>query len=168
MGYLWAGSIGFYFDPPKHPDDGEYWWRAEDRRYADYDPWAEFEQPNSSHLRIELRPYRVVRHTKHGVWLGGLFQQDRFVLGTATKQFAVPTIELAVADLIARKRRHVEGCEARLRRAQSHLAAAEYVASELAERPRPAEEATHSLAHKCANGALKMTYSDPQRPTAGR
>ena len=29
-------------------------------------------------------------------------------------------------------------------------------------------EGEHSLAHKCANGALKMTYSDPQRPTAGR
>lgn len=126
MAILW-GSGSFYFDKPNVRDSDDIWWRAEDKRYADYDPWAEFEQPNSSHLRVELIPYRITKRTAKGVWLEG----QRFVLGSAGKQFAVPTKELAVRDLIARKKRHVQGCEARLRRAEEHLAAAERVLAEL-------------------------------------
>lgn len=102
-------------------NEKEYWWRAEDRRYANYDPWAEFEQPSGSHLVIELYSYEVVRHTPKGVvlWPHG------FVLGTATKQFAVPTKELALLDLIARKKRHVAGCQVRLAQAEEHLRGAE-------------------------------------------
>lgn len=110
-------------------DDREHWWRAEDKRYADYDPWAEFEQPNSSHLQINITAYPVVKHTAKGVWLDCGYLGKRFVRGEAIRQFAVPTRDLALKDLIARKKRHVEGCEARLFRAQEHLASAEWVLS---------------------------------------
>lgn len=98
----------------------EIWWRAEDKRYANYDPWAEFEQPSGSHLKIELHPYAVERHTPKGVFL----YHHGFVLGTATKQFAVPTKELALQDLIARKKLHVLFSKARLAQAEEHLLAA--------------------------------------------
>ena len=109
----------------KHPPEGaDVWWRAEDRRYPNYDPWAEFEQPSGSHLELTLTPYVVDRYTPKGVWLrDGI--SGVFVLGTATKQFAVPTRELAIRDLVARKKRHVYGCRARLMLAEEHLEAAE-------------------------------------------
>ena len=99
----------------------ELWWRAEDKRYADYDEWAEFEQPNSSHLRIIFRSFAVIKHTPQGVWIREFWERPRFVLGTSIKQFAVPTKELAMQDLIQRKLCHVAGCEARLSRAKEHL-----------------------------------------------
>ena len=99
----------------------EVWWRAEDKRYADYDPWAEFEQPSSSHLKIELYPHEVARHTPKGVFL----DTGDFVRGKANKQFAVPTKELALADLIARKRSQISFCQHRLNRAKEHLEGAE-------------------------------------------
>lgn len=110
----------------KHPPEGaDVWWRAEDRRYANYDPWAEFEQPSGSHLQLSLTPYVVDSYTPKGVRLRGILGNRTFVLGTAVKQFAVPTRELAIRDLIARKQRHVDGCKARLARAEEHLEAAE-------------------------------------------
>jgi hypothetical protein len=105
------------------PED--LWWRAEDKRYANYDPWAEFEQPTGSHLKIEFRSYHVTRYTPKGVWISWGFGHSQFVLGTATKQYAVPTKELALRDLIARKKIHVSSCKARLAQAEEHLTAAQ-------------------------------------------
>jgi hypothetical protein len=110
-------------EPP--PEGMDVWWRAEDRRYANYDPWADFEQPSGSHLQLRVDAYVVDSYTQKGVWLRGILGDRMFVLGTATKQFAVPTRELAIRDLIARKKRHVDGCRARLARAEEHLEAAE-------------------------------------------
>jgi hypothetical protein len=109
--------------PP--PEGSDVWWRAEDLRYANYDPWAEFEQPSGSHLQLTMTPYIVDSYTPRGVWLRGILGDRTFVLGTATKQHAVPTRELAIRDLIARKKRHVDGCKARLARAEEHLDAAQ-------------------------------------------
>jgi hypothetical protein len=104
----------------------ELWWRAEDNRYANYDEWAEFDQPSGSHLKIEFRSYKVIKHTPKGVWLQMYWNHAFFVLGTARKQHAVPTKELALKDLIARKKVYVSRCEQRLARAREHLTAAEY------------------------------------------
>lgn len=120
-----AGFVQVRVTGPKMPEGREVWWRADDKRYANYDPWTEFDQPSGSHLTLELTPYVVVRHTPKGVWLRSYSGGETFVLGTATKQQAVPTVELAIRDLVARKKRHVEGCRARLNRAEAHLEAAE-------------------------------------------
>ena len=109
----------------KPPEGAEIWWRADDMRYANYDQWAECDQPSGSHLALELTPYIVVKHTPKGVRLRGWLGDEFFVLGSAIRQKAVPTIELAIQDLIARKKRHVQGAQARLRQAEAHLAAAE-------------------------------------------
>jgi hypothetical protein len=120
-----AGYVSVRVLGPKLPEGAEVWWRADDRRYANYDPWAEDEQPEGSHLALELTPYVVSKHTPKGVWLRKWFGGKTFVLGTATKQEAAPTVELAIRDLVARKKRHVAGCRARLNRAEAHLEAAE-------------------------------------------
>ena len=122
---LKAGYVAVRVSGPRLPEGAEVWWRADDKRYANYDPFAEFEQPSGSHLVLELTPYVVVRHTPKGVWLRSYFGSEFFVLGNALRQKAVPTKELAIRDLIARKRRHVEGSRARLKRAEEHLEAAE-------------------------------------------
>ena len=107
------------------PEGADVWWRAEDRRYANYDPWAEFEQPSGSHLQLTMIAYVVDSYTPKGVWLRDILGGRTFVLGTALKQFAVPTRELAIRDLIARKKVHVACCRARLAGAEEHLEAAE-------------------------------------------
>lgn len=115
----------------------ELWWRAEDKRYADYDPWAEWEQPSSSHLKIIFRSFTVIKHTPQGVWLREFWEPPRFVLGTSIKQFAVPTKELALQDLIQRKLCHVAGARARLAHAEEHLEGARRELSLLVSDRRP-------------------------------
>jgi len=106
-------------------DDGEYWWRAEDVRYANYDPFEEYEQ-SGSHLVIRIRCVEVVKHTPKGVMVRDLHTGDkRFILGTSVKQYAVPTKELAIRDLVERKKVHVAAARARLTRAKEHLSAAQ-------------------------------------------
>lgn len=64
--------------------------------------------------------YEVVRTTPKGVWLKGMFETF-FVLGTALRQRAVPTKELALRDEIARRQREIQGHAARMRRAEQRL-----------------------------------------------
>jgi hypothetical protein len=72
-----------------HPED--LWWRAE------LDIWGrDFELDR--HGTVELIPVEVVGVTKRGVWLKD-DRGKRFVRGDAVRQYAVPTIELAVRDL---------------------------------------------------------------------
>jgi len=113
------------FGPRPFPEGADVWWRAEDQRYANYDPWAEFEQPSGSHLQLKLIPYVVERYTPKGVRLRGTLGDRHFILGKAVRQHAVPTKALAISDLIARKKVHVAAAAARLARAEEHLHAAE-------------------------------------------
>jgi hypothetical protein len=106
---------------PKPPEGADVWWRADDKRYANYDPWAEFEQPSGSHLVIELTPFEVVKYTPKGVRLRNWIGYEFFVLGTATSQKAVPTQELALRDLVKRKEIHAEMAQKRADRAKEHL-----------------------------------------------
>ena len=115
------------------PWEGETWWSAEDKRYANYDPWAEFEQPPGSHLVIHLWPHRVIKHTPKGVWLTDEpFGLQRFLCHNWYKQWASPTQKEALQHLIARKQKHVRMSEARLARAQEHLRATEHFHEEMA------------------------------------
>lgn len=109
---------------PKPPEGYEVWWRADCKRYANFDPFAEFEQPSGSHLTIEVTPYIVIRTTPKGVWLQHWLGERFFVLGPAIRQRAVPTIQLALQDLVHRKKKHVIMAEQRAEVARQHLAAA--------------------------------------------
>lgn len=100
------------------------WWRADDKRYANYDPWAEFEQPSGSHLVIEFTPFQVVKYTPKGVRLRDWIGYEFFVLGDAIRQKAVPTKALALQDLVRRKEKHAEMAQRRADIAKQHLDAA--------------------------------------------
>ena len=106
------------------PEGADVWWAAKDQRYANYDPWAEYEQPSGSHLVIELTPYIVVRYTPKGVVVRDYLGFESFVNGKSKKQLCVPTQELALQDLIRRKEIHVSCAKTRLNLAEQHLAAA--------------------------------------------
>lgn len=116
IGFLKVKEMG-----PKPPEGSDVWWSAQDKRYANYDPFAEFEQPSGSHIVIELTPYIVEKYTPKGVWLSGSFGEKFFVLGRSVKQAAVPTKELALKDLIARKEKHVEMARKRMDAAHEAL-----------------------------------------------
>ena len=96
----------------------EVWYRYEDRRYSD--PNFDDYEPSSysSHVRVVLRKYPILRHTPKGVWLGWSEYDRRFVLKSARKRFACPTIEEAKESFLARKRRQISIYEARLRDAR--------------------------------------------------
>jgi hypothetical protein len=69
----------------------------------------EYGDPLLGQGRIEIRclEFLVRKHTPKGVWLAhaGWNSQDRFVLGTAHKQWALPTKKAALESFIKRKTR---------------------------------------------------------------
>lgn len=114
-----------------------FWYRCEVKHYSVADEYGDH-----SHTSTEVifYKYAVLRETPKGVWLYYVFSgatnpdfawvsdpkhirpgTDIFVRGNATKQRACPTKELALADAIARKERHIAGCRARLHRAEEDL-----------------------------------------------
>jgi hypothetical protein len=97
-----------------------YWYRYEDFREADYDPWAEYEQPSSNHAALRLRKFLVLKETPKGVWLDGdrgygNYTGKTFVLKEANKRWACPTIEEAEESWRARKAKQAKIYTARLR-----------------------------------------------------
>ncbi len=110
----------------------EIWYRYEDVTYAggvnEDGDWN-----GNTTLKVELREFVVLKHTKHGVWLAPSFgdyktlgfigSERRFVLNRSIKRFACPTIELATESFIARKTRQVSIYEKRAgtARAAIHL-----------------------------------------------
>jgi len=102
----------------------EIWWRADINTYANYDPFAEFEQLSGSHFAIELTPFEVIRHTPCGVWVRSFMGSETFVLGYAIRQLCVPTKQLALQDLVARKQKHASMAALRAENAALMLSAA--------------------------------------------
>ena len=100
----------------------EIWYRVEAKRYANYDPWAEFEQPSGSHLKLNLQEYKVIRHTPKGVVV--LDGRERFVLGNSLRQLCVPTKEAAYNDLVCRQEKYIRIREARIKDAKEAIRAA--------------------------------------------
>lgn len=102
----------------RKPDPNDVWYSAEIGWYSVADEWGDHAY---SVCHMVMSEYVVVRTTPKGVWLRGFLTGEFFVKGTALRQRAVPTKELALQDLVARQERHVLGCEARLRRANESL-----------------------------------------------
>lgn len=97
------------------------WYRLEDTRRSYYDP--ETETSYGSYTEFMLRAFDVVRETPKGVWLHA-YPRHRaprtingvpavFVLRDATKRWACPTIEEAVASWQARKAKQLSIYRAR-------------------------------------------------------
>lgn len=99
----------------------EYYYRIDGITYAP--PADEYGDPGRGPGRSELitNKYLVLKHTPKGVWLktGTHFSSEawekdheqvkitdkRFVLHSARKRFACPTVELALESFIERKKR---------------------------------------------------------------
>lgn len=95
----------------------EHRYRFQDKRYADYDRWAEYDQPSTSTLVVEVVKFEVVKHTPKGVWL----DNGRWVSNHTKKQFACPDIHKAYTSFIARKDRQVLIHSARLKDAKKAI-----------------------------------------------
>ena len=126
-----------------------FWYRVDVKHYSVADEWGDH-----SHTSTELvwSKFAVHRETAKGVFLvevpmgfkdpyhhRGCDLSRRlfgatFVLGKAKRQRACPTKELALADCIARKERHVQGCKARLSRAEDDLRRLQWEAGTLPRR----------------------------------
>lgn len=102
------------------PEGSDIWWHAREKTYANFDPWSD-DDYTGSHMVIELIPYIVVKYTPKGVRLQDFMGYSFFVLGSAIRQHAVPTRELALLDLVKRKEKHIQICEYRLRDAKKAL-----------------------------------------------
>lgn len=114
-----------------------FWYGCEVRHYSVADVWSDHFHTSAE---VVWTKYAVLRETPKGVWLtpapwgatnpdyarfsgpeGISRRMDLFVLGQALRQRACPTRELALADAIAKKERHVAGCRARLAAAEADL-----------------------------------------------
>lgn len=95
----------------------DLWYSARVRTQATWDEWGEC--VTGYYQIVDISTYVVVRYTPKGVWLRGFCTGEFFVLGTAIRQRAVPTKELALRDAFFKATRLVEGCTARLRRAEA-------------------------------------------------
>lgn len=115
-----------------------FWYRCEVGHYSVADEWGDHAYTTS---QVAWTKYAVIAETPKGAWLtdvplgfkdpdalrGQKSRMFKFlVLGTAKRQEACPTKELALADAIARKKRHVAGCEARLQLAMEDLRLLEF------------------------------------------
>ena len=98
----------------REPDElfeRELWFRAR----VSCSPWS------ITPSKIEFDCFKVVRHTPKGVWLQSEGCDEFFVLGRARRQYALPAVDLAIEDLIDRKRRNVTYKMAHLASAEKEL-----------------------------------------------
>lgn len=86
------------------------YYRFEDKRYSVADEYGDH---SYTRLDVELYRFEVVKRTPKGVWL----LPRRFVLNSAHKRYACPSIKEAWASFVARKEK-----EARIYRARAQMA----------------------------------------------
>lgn len=106
-------------------------YRYEERRYAPSLDERDNPIPGSGRTEIILMEFKVIRSTPKGVWIGDW--GDRFVLLSARKRYACPTIEEALESFLARKRRQARILEKQLEGVRSLIYMAEHGGA-----PRPA------------------------------
>jgi hypothetical protein len=94
-------KIGLY-EMPELP--GEFFYRVEDKLCADTPD--EFDNYGPPSVYVSLRKFGVVRHTKCGAWIN-VYGERKFVLISARKRYACPTIKEAKESFTARKKRQI-------------------------------------------------------------
>lgn len=87
-----------------------YWYRYEDVRHAIVDEWDNVE---STYTAVYLHKYPLLKETPKGGWID-IYGTRKFVLLTARKKFAVPTIEQAKESFIARKNAQIRHNQKRI------------------------------------------------------
>lgn len=113
----------------------EIWYRFEEMLYAT--PLDEWDRPcGEGRVEVRLRKYQVVKYTPKGVWVklkigGWLDSHARFILRSARKRYACPSIEEAGQSFLARKARQTRIYKARLRTIEKALAAFDDMKAEI-------------------------------------
>lgn len=128
----------------------EYLYRYYDRSYVSFGGISIDGDalPGRPITKVELEKYKVIKYTPKGVWIAledyipydDEITQDKqytkFVLLTAKKKFACPTIEEALESFKARKKRQIKILNEQLDRAKRALEISEKInhkGSELSE-----------------------------------
>lgn len=84
----------------------EYWHRITSTRTAP--PLDEYDNPiGRGTVHAYCNNYAVIKHTPKGVWLNLHCGDKRFILKSAKKRFACPTVEEAFISFEARTKRRV-------------------------------------------------------------
>lgn len=101
------------------PEDGEALYRFEE---AIYSPGVDdFDDPLPGYtMEVHLHKFPIERRTPKGVWIRG-WGGMRFVLLSARKRYACPTIEEALESFQARKNRQIKILKGQLQRAELAL-----------------------------------------------
>lgn len=100
----------------------ETWYRLEN--YLESAGVNEFDNPvGPPNVRVAVRVFEVEKHTPKGVWLKA-FMFRRFVLASAKRRFACPTLDEALESFKKRKAKQL----AILKRKQFHVEMAVYLA----------------------------------------
>ncbi|TIN00988.1 MAG: hypothetical protein E5Y34_11065 [Mesorhizobium sp.] len=81
--------------------------------------------PTGSRLRIRIETFPVIKHTPKGVWIRDIGGDSKFLLHTAIKRYADPTVEKALHSFTARKKRQQSIYEARAAQAAEAIILAE-------------------------------------------
>ena len=94
-------QLKIHFPAGQPPDGRDVLWRVEAKRYS-YVVDADREEYGTTAPRIEAWWFTVHKRTPKGAWIPG-----RFVLLTATKQFACETLEEAITSFRERTKKHI-------------------------------------------------------------
>ena len=104
----------------------EYAYRATETTYAP--PVDEYDQPlricDLGRIVVHIHRYPIIKRTPCGMWID-VYGDKKFVLLTATKQFACESIELAKQSFVARKKRQLAIYQAKMRKVVAALALAD-------------------------------------------
>lgn len=100
-----------------------YWYRYEDVRHASVNEWGEAEH---SYTEVYLHKYPLVKTTPKGAWVDA-YGARRFVLLSARKRFAVPSIEEAKQSFIARKNAEIRHNQRRIDNAKEAIRRIEWI-----------------------------------------
>lgn len=109
--------------PDPRPATGDTWYRIEDRRYSIADDYGDHAYTDHD---AAIRVLTVIKVTPKGVRVQfGTCGEVHFVLDSATRKFACPTVALALESYQARKRRQMGIYQARIDGIRDSLLAAE-------------------------------------------
>src|SRR5690606_33726321 len=91
--------------------EGTHYFRVEDRTYSIADDWGDHSHTGYA---IRVQSFPILRRTPKGVWIETDDESGkRFILETANKRFALPTLEDALISYCKRKDRQASIYQAR-------------------------------------------------------
>ena len=109
------------------PEEIEYYYRYRDYSSCieDFNVDGDFFPTSASTVRLEVRKYKVIKHTPKGVWIEENWVHKRFILNDSRKKWAYATKEEAARSFFRRKKSQVKLLSRQLQQAELALVGAE-------------------------------------------